>query len=152
MEEWRPISGYMWRYHVSNFGRVKSYYSRKEKILKPIRDGAGYSMVQLSKAKKTKLLLVHRLVATEFIPNPENKPEVNHKDGDKQNNRVGNLEWVTPSENTKHAFDILHRKASRWRGGVNIFSKNGEFIIQVEDTKAVAAWIKKNTDRECALQ
>lgn len=106
-EIWKPIEGFP-KYKVSNLGRVKSLgfinnlgHFRKGIILKPWDDGKGYLKVQLHK----KSFRVHRLVAQEFIPNPENKPQVNHKNGIKSDNRVENLEWVTNAENTQHAYD-----------------------------------------------
>lgn len=78
----------------------------KEKQLKPYPNTWGYLLVDLRKDGKRYLKCVHRLVAETFIPNPENKPQVNHKDGNKLNNTVNNLEWVTCSENQQHAFDI----------------------------------------------
>lgn len=114
MERWKPIEGLQDFYAVSNYGRVKSlarkqfngkgFFTRKEQNLKPGRIGAGYLQVHLAKQGKVKDMLVARLVATAFIPNPENKPEVNHKDGDKTNCRVSNLEWSTHTENIRHAF------------------------------------------------
>lgn len=76
---------------------------RKGKVLKPWNTTSGYSVVQLTGGRR---YAVHRLIAETFIPNPENKPYVNHIDGNKQNNRVDNLEWVTPAENNYHAKEI----------------------------------------------
>lgn len=113
-EIWKDIEGYEGFYQVSNFGTIKSLsryikfgnktrYSN-ERILKFHKDKDGYKKVILQKSGKAQNYLIHRLVAQAFIPNPDNKPQINHKDGDKQNNKVDNLEWCTPSENMIHAF------------------------------------------------
>ena len=118
MEEiWKDIEGYEGTYQVSNLGRVRSLdryvpfgtnSSRLRKIpgkvLKQQPHNEGYWVAQLSKDSKLSLYLVHRLVATAFIPNPMNKEMVNHKDGNKQNNNADNLEWATRQENEDHAF------------------------------------------------
>lgn len=104
-EVWKPIKGYEGLYEVSNMGRVKSLRWPSPKILSPEKPG-GYCRIQLYKNKKKIRMLVHRLVASAFIPNPYNKPEVNHIDGDKENNKVDNLEWVTGKENTNHAMKM----------------------------------------------
>lgn len=99
-EIWKDVVGYEGLYQVSNLGRIKSGY-------KPIilQSGVcrGYLIVNLYKNKKGLSRKVHRLVAQAFIPNPENKPTVNHKDGNKQNNCVDNLEWATVKEQNIHA-------------------------------------------------
>jgi hypothetical protein len=106
-EKWRDVKGYEGIYQISNLGRVKSLsrldkrgYKRKEIILKETINPRGYKYVVLQD-KKAKV--THRLVARSFLPNEENKKEVNHKNGNKQDNRLKNLEWVTHSENLKHA-------------------------------------------------
>lgn len=112
MEEiWENIKGYEALYAVSNFGRVKTWTKitpRNIKILEGIKSqeiqGIGYRHVHLCKNGKRENFLTHRLVAVHFIPNPENKPEVNHIDSDPSNNHVDNLEWVTASENMKHHY------------------------------------------------
>ena len=101
-EVWKDFNGY----HVSNFGRVKSFKRGKQMILKPMVDKKGYLSVALYKDGVRKYFYVHRLVARAFIPNPENKREVNHIDGHPLNNHVSNLEWCTQSENRQHAYDI----------------------------------------------
>ena len=104
MEEiWKDIPGYEGLYQASNLGKIRSIY-RYKKILKQYKN-YGYLHVQLFKNKKQKYSRVHRLVAQTFIPNCENKPYVNHKDGNKQNNCVDNLEWCTAKENTHHALE-----------------------------------------------
>ena len=100
-EYWKPVVGYEGLYEVSNWGRVKSLKFGKEKILKPIIRH-GYYFVGLSKNGIVKSYSVHRLVAQVFIPNPNNLPCVNHKDENKQNNVVSNLEWCTHEYNNSY--------------------------------------------------
>lgn len=109
-EEWKDIKGYENYYQISNLGRIKSSiwfngheYIHREKILKPQNN--KYLTVRLAKNKKIKQYTIHRLVAIHFIENKENKPYVNHIDGNKHNNRVDNLEWCTAKENTNHAYN-----------------------------------------------
>lgn len=108
VEEWRPIDEYEGKYEISSFGRVKSLnYAKtnKEGILGQCKMGTGYLRVDLT--KKTNHKFIHILVANAFIPNPENKPEVNHKKGIKTDNRVHQLEWATKSEQMLHAIHVL---------------------------------------------
>lgn len=117
MEEWRAIAGYEGLYEVSNLGRVRSlkyWGGNRVAILKQATSKRGYKKIALTSEKKT--FLIHRLVAQAFIPNPENKPEVNHIDGNKQNNCVNNLEWVTGSENNIHAVYSLGH--DQWKKGL----------------------------------
>ena len=106
MEEiWRDIKGYEGKYMVSNLGRVKSLiYKRtgKEEILKAYDNGHGYLFVILCKDGKDKTCRVNRLVAQAFLENPDNLPEVNHKDEDKTNNCVENLEWCSKLYNINY--------------------------------------------------
>ena len=102
-EIWKDIPDYDGDYQESNFGRTKSFKNRKEKILKPLLNDNGYLTVRLSKSGKETYYYIHNLVDMLFIPNPENKPEVNHIDGCKLNNYYENLERVTESENVQHA-------------------------------------------------
>ena len=113
-EIWKDVVGFEGKYKVSNLGRVKSL-SRlrkskggcdapiKEKILVPKQNNCGYVIAHLRGDNLNKTLLVHRLVAMAFIPNPENKKTVNHIDADKTNNHLSNLEWNTHSEQMQHA-------------------------------------------------
>lgn len=119
-EIWKDIIGYEGAYQVSNFGRVKSlsrntFDGRKVngKIMTLCEDSDGYLLAHLRKENISFNAKVHRLVALAFINNKYGKPEVNHIDGDKRNNHIDNLEWVTCSENLKHSFRVLHRKHNR---------------------------------------
>lgn len=105
-EEFRNIKDYE-NYQVSNYGRIKSFiiYGKYKniRILKAHKNYKGYFLVSLTKNKQKKLKLIHRLVAQEFIGNKFNKPQINHIDGNKQNNMINNLEWCNNSENQIHA-------------------------------------------------
>lgn len=107
-EIWKPLKDYEGLYEISNMGRVRSLIKRgnnTHKIRKTGLDVAtGYINIQLRKNNKPLTKRVHRLVAEAFVPNPDNKPVVNHIDGNKKNCRADNLEWMTYSENTLHSF------------------------------------------------
>lgn len=106
-EEWKDVIGYEGVYQISNLGRCKRLYKhRKEKILKPIKTHHGYFNYSFCVNSKFKAMSIHRLVAIHFIPNPNNYPEVNHKDANKENYSVDNLEWCTRSYNMKHAHGL----------------------------------------------
>ena len=110
----KPIESFETLYEIDDLGNVYSLpkkrptpttiYYTKERMLKPYVSEKGYLLVDLRGHEKRTIKTVHRLVAEAFIPNPENKPQVNHIDGNKQNNCVDNLEWCTNSENQIHAF------------------------------------------------
>ena|ERR1700689_1525336 len=110
MENWKPIPEFSGHYEASDQGQIRRILGKIRK-LRAKRE--GYLYVNLCVHGKIQTRYVHRLVATTFIPNPENKPEVNHKDGNKQNNAVTNLEWATISEQAIHAFEKGLRVSSK---------------------------------------
>jgi hypothetical protein len=141
-EIWKDISGYEGLYQISNYGKVKSF--KKEKnfghLLSFSINHKGYYQIVLTKNKKPKNWLVHRLVALVFIPNPNNLPQVNHKDTNKTNNCVENLEWITNEDNIKHAWEHNlfpkgnERKCCR---KVNQYDLDGNFIKQWDYVRGI---------------
>lgn len=140
METWIDVKDYEGLYQVSNYGRIKSvaklifngkiYFFRDELILKPRKLPNGYIQVSLCKNNKYKTFYAHRLVACAFLENKNNKPQVNHKNGNKSDNRAENLEWVTVSENIFHKIKVLgykdtpetrEKKSISKRGKLNFF-------------------------------
>lgn len=128
IEEWKDIKGYEGLYQVSNLGRIKSLSrnNTKGKILKLTKDKRGYYFVTLSKNNVVEKVMIHRVVAKIFLLNTENKSQVNHIDGNKTNNCVENLEWCTPKENIRHAWDnglcrmtINHINSAKKIGKIN---------------------------------
>lgn len=121
-ERWKDIDGYEGMYQVSDRGRVKSLNYRctgREGFLSQAVAKIGYPVVVLCKDKIQKMYYVHRLVAKAFLDNPQRKPEVNHIDGNKENNFVENLEWATYAENQRHACKTgLADIESGWKASV----------------------------------
>lgn len=101
-EEWRDVVGYEGKYKVSNSGRVVSLLRKQPKEMKQFLNTFGCLQVMLSYNGKTKSIRIHRLVADAFIPNIDNKPQINHINEIKTDNTVSNLEWVTNKENQNH--------------------------------------------------
>lgn len=115
MEKWKYIKGYEKVYEISDLGNIKSLPRKnaKGKMLNPARNNRGYLRVALCLDGKVRYDSVHRLVAETFIPNPRKLPEVNHIDGNKLNNNVTNLEWVTKGQNQIHAYKEGLRKTTQ---------------------------------------
>lgn len=115
LEEWKPIDGFP-QYYISNYGRVKSmnYYKRKFPIIMKTQfDIGGYEVIKLrNNERKTRTLRINRLVAKAFIPNPENKPHVDHINTIRTDNRSINLRWCTDRENKNNPLTIKKRKTS----------------------------------------
>ena len=104
MEQWKPIDGTDGKYEVSNLGHVRTNGQRPGLLtLTKQKSGYRYAMIEID--GKSCNRRVHRLVAQHFLPNPDNMKEVNHKDGNKDNNAAENLEWVTNAENARHAME-----------------------------------------------
>lgn len=104
MEQFKQIQGFP-DYQIGEFGTIKSFKHGLEKVLRPILGTNGYLQLKLYTVGSMKRVMLHRLVALHFIPNPENKPTVNHLDGDKLNCKKSNLEWSTQLENNQHAIE-----------------------------------------------
>lgn len=117
-EIWKPVPDYEDLYEASNWGNLRNSVYRngghlKHTILKPKVMHNGYLTFRVTRDKKQRFICAHRTVAKLFILNPYGKPHVNHMDGVRHNNHVSNLEWVTISENVKHAYDTGLRKLKR---------------------------------------
>ena len=132
MEIWHDIEGYEGLYQISNKGRVKSLYKGSERILKPLDNGREYLRAHLTKENTSKHIRIHRLVAQAFIPNPHNLPEINHKDENKKNNCVENLEWCDRRYNVNYG--TRNERVSR---KIFQYSKSGEFIREWKSAEEV---------------
>jgi len=146
---WRDIKNFENRYQVSSCGKVRSLdfkdslgRTRKGRILKLQLDRRGYPRVRLSINNRKFSYRIHRLVATAFIPNTENKPQVNHIDGDKTNNSVKNLEWVTNLENMRHSIStglykesLFGDKSPNYKGEIVVLNSDGEIIMKLKGSK-----------------
>lgn len=127
-EIWKDIIGYEKSYSISSLGRILAkekrvlgshgvYKLHKEKFLKLSIHTGGYNQLWLWRNKKIQGFSFHRIFATHFIPNPENKPFINHKDGNKLNNSISNLEWCTSSDNLIHAYSTGLKSAKGEKHG-----------------------------------
>lgn len=140
----KKIEGYS-DYLVDKHGNV---YSIKGKKIKPKKSKTGYLYVGLYTNTKRCFIPIHRLVAIQFLPNPENKCCVNHKDGDKENNNVNNLEWVTMSENMKHAYKNELVKIPGLKG-----EKHGRSKLSNDNIRQIREhyYFKRYTQKELSL-
>lgn len=153
-EIWKDIKGYEGLYQISNQGRIKSlarkvnYMSSqrnvREKIKKTFVGSRGYERVELSRDGINKKYNVHRIVAKTFIDNPENKLEVNHKNGIKTDNRVENLEWCTSKENQVHAIKMgLQKPSEKQKAFISKYSRENKpkIVIQMNlNRKVLREW------------
>jgi hypothetical protein len=168
MEKFKDIIGYEGLYQISNLGNVKTLkkiinrgdkmktYFRKEKMLKLTMNKSGYWYVNLSCNDVSKRISIHRLVAINFIDNLENKPQVNHINGIRTDNRVENLEWCSASENVKHSYTVLKRVPSplgKFGANSNVsksvsqYDLNKNFINKFVSQKDAAK--KTGTNNQC---
>lgn len=158
MEIWKDINGFEGLYKVSSLGRVKSLGNGKstctnykqERILKANIKKNGYVHIKLNKNGKRYYYSIHRLVADNFLINHENKREVNHKDGNKLNNELSNLEWVTTSENQKHAYQkclqvAIKDKDNKQSISIVQLNLDGTFVKKWDSIKQVKREIGLNS-------
>lgn len=147
---WKEIPEWSGLYEVSNLGRIKSLrrpHVPSDVIKKPQKTREGYLHIQLANKEIKKCVYIHRVVAEVFIPNPDGKTQVNHKNGNPADNRVNNLEWCTTSENILHSFAELGRQGSQigntganspHHKGVMQYSKSGCFVQKYDSIKQAA--------------
>ena len=105
MEQWRTVGGTEGFIEVSNKGRVRSLLRGEPYVLKTSKDGKGYHRLRVTIQRRKLSFKLHRIVAMAFLENPDNLPQVNHKDGNKDNNSVDNLEWISNRDNARHAIE-----------------------------------------------
>jgi hypothetical protein len=148
--EWRPIKDYEGLYEVSNYGDIKrlgrtiTYPCGRKVVLKDMirarcQNSSGYTIVDLTKNRKGKSYRVHILVAQAFIPNPDNKSQVNHKDFNKTNNHIDNLEWVHPIENTRHAINSKKHNHGEIHYEAKITNNDAKEIYRLYALEGVSA-------------
>ena len=145
VEIWKDVKGYEGLYQVSNLGKIESLtriVTNKINVTRVFKGQAmllikskGYLVLSVSKNGNQKVKKAHRLVAQAFIHNPDSKCCVNHKDGNKLNNNVNNLEWVTPKENNDHAYKTGLKNCNHLKKKVVMLSLNGNVIRVFESNK-----------------
>lgn len=145
-EIWKPIQGYEGIYEISSLGRVKTLERRdcrgqyRKSILLKAASVRGYLQIQLWNNRMSRIYKIHRLVAQVFIPNPENKPQVNHKNGVKTDNNVENLEWCTSLENIHHAQRI----------GIRDVVGAGNPAAKLKNNEVIEIFLSKSNQRKLA--
>ena len=159
VEIWKDIPEYEGRYQVSNLGNVKTLtrlviehrrtYIRNGKILNQYNDKAGYYKVKLYNGDGSFLSKgVHQLVASLFIPNPNNYPQVNHIDGNPRNNEISNLEWCSNSQNTKHAYSTGLKKIENYTGEANNWAKlTKEDVLNIRKDREMGLSLKSLSNK-----
>lgn len=151
-EIWKDIIGYEGFYKISNYGKVKSlarlvkmgpnkFRQTNEMFLNPSKSIHGYWRLCLQKNGKRNMHFIHRLIGKAFIPNPENKPEINHINGIRDDNSMDNLEWVTTLENQLHSVHVLKRKILRGNEVGNSIL-NPELILELKYMKQYFSYTK----------
>ena len=139
-EVWKDIPGYEGRYQVSNLGQIRG---PRGTLNKPFKNHGGYLVATLYNGQKQIRTGAHRLVAMAFIPNPENKPQINHRNGIRTDNRPENLEWVTCSENNLHRRRVLRGGGGREKRPVRCLDTGTVYPSITEAAEATGAWLEK---------
>ena len=153
-EIWKPVSGFEGYYEVSSLGKVASLPYRRRCVRKPSINSSGYLSIILYKPKFMKTMSIHRLIAVAFVANPENKPQVNHKDENKLNNDISNLEWCTPSHNTRHAISVGLMKPNNKRCPVEQLTISGQLIALHKSVRQAALSVSgtpQQVSRSCKI-
>lgn len=146
MEIWKDIKNYEGLYQISNLGNVKSLvkwdvnkndFIKSDNILTPNDNGKGYLIIGLRKNRVRKMFYIHRLVAIHFLENPDCKNFINHKDFNKHNNNIDNLEWVTQKENVNYSVDNMKHKKSVTHSNTNekyisYRASNGRYRVVID--------------------
>ena len=151
-EIWKDINSYEGFYQISNLGNVKSLQRMaknkdgqrivKERILSPTKAGNGYLTVMLYSKKIPERKIIHRLIALNFIPNPNNKPQVNHINGIRTDNRIDNLEWCTAKENINHAFKIGLMKGQTKLNEIEVMQIRELYSTETQTQSEIAVMFK----------
>lgn len=148
-EEWRPIKGFEGLYEISSYGRVKSLKGKKERIIGS-RNSSDYCVAVLCKGSKTFPSLVHRLVAEAFIPNPQNKPNIDHIDTIPYHNHVNNLRWVTQKENCLNPISRVNISRSKL-GHRGYLTKHSEETKEKLRQKRLGSKLTEETKQKISL-
>lgn len=134
-------------YLITEDGQVFS--TKRKCYLKPSPNEKGYLQLVLCKEGIYKTFRIHRLVAENFIPNPENKPQVNHIDGDKSNNHISNLEWATASENVLHSYRKLAHKGGFIKNSKAVACSNGKVYDSIKEAAMILGLFRNSISSVC---